>query len=479
MRLLFAIMAAALLAGCVEKPPAIEPATSPAPVRDVEPKTQPATQARAAPTRLPAATTPPKIALRFPPPDFTDHPLPRTSQPPPKADFYEYVDVIILAAALALASYLALKGRSRIGMVLLTIFCLAYFGFYREGCICPIGAIQNVTLAVFHSSYSIPIFVVAIFVLPLVFTLFFGRAFCAAVCPLGAIQDLVLIHPVKVPDWLAGSLRLLAYAYLGGAVVFAATGAGFIICRYDPFVAIFRLNGQLEMVALGVSFLAIALFVGRPSCRFFCPYGVLLGWLSRVAKWQVTITPGKCIQCGLCEDSCPFGAIRKSNVGQPLGRTQGKGVLALVLALFPVLVAAGAGAGYLFGPTMSRVHYSVRLADLVRQEQSGPVDDTTSVDSDQEQKDNMHLAFEVIGRRPGQLYAGAEAIRARYVTGGTLFGAFVGLMVGCMLIRMSVRRTRSDYEADRVTCLACARCFRYCPVHRSPQAELKEQEESE
>ncbi|MHC5086583.1 MAG: 4Fe-4S binding protein, partial [Planctomycetota bacterium] len=37
---------------------------------------------------------------------------------------------------------------------------------------------------------------------PLVFTLFFGRSFCAAVCPLGVIQDLVLLRPLKVPIWL-------------------------------------------------------------------------------------------------------------------------------------------------------------------------------------------------------------------------------------------------------------------------------------
>ena len=122
---------------------------------------------------------------RFPPPEFkeTGHELPITTVPEPRGDLYEYLDTVILLAALSLASYLALKKRSRRGIFILGIFSLFYFGFWRKGCVCSIGAIQNIALALFDHSYTVPITVIAFFTIPLIFTLFFGRAFCAAVQP--------------------------------------------------------------------------------------------------------------------------------------------------------------------------------------------------------------------------------------------------------------------------------------------------------
>ena len=253
---------------------------------------------------------------RFPPPEFeSGHQLPVTTTPAARALFFQYLDVVVLAVCLGVSSWLVFKRRSRNGVMALSIFSLVYFGFWRKGCVCAIGSVQNVALAVFDREYAVPVGVVAFFVLPLVFALFAGRTFCAGVCPHGALQDLVLLKPLKVPLWLEQGLSVLPYIYLGAGVLFAATGSAFIICQYDPFVPIFRMSGRTLMVLSGVALLLLGVFVGRPYCRFLCPYGALLKLGATVAKWRVRVTPDYCTQCRLCEASCPFGAMREPATG--------------------------------------------------------------------------------------------------------------------------------------------------------------------
>lgn len=393
--------------------------------------------------------------IRFPPPEFeSGYTFPETTAPAAQPVFREYLDVVALVAGLLLASYLILKKRNRRAIFVLMIGALLYFGFLRDGCICPIGAIQNVTLTVFDSSYAIPLAATAFFVIPLVFTLFHGRVFCGAICPLGAIQDAVLIRPVAVPRWLENGLRLTAYIYLGAAVLFAATGSAFVICRYDPFVGFFRLAGNWNILVIGACLLSIGLFVGRPYCRFLCPYGVVLRNLSRLSKRRVTITPNECIQCRLCEYACPFGAIRAPTGDWPEGEYRiARKRLALFLVLLPILTACGAWGGYALKNQLARMHPRVRTAERVYLEGAGKIVGT----------DNVVEAFRATGQTVDLLYTDATKIRNRFGLGGALLGGFVGMVAGGKLIVLSVRRRRSEYEADPASCFACGRCYKSCP----------------
>ena len=81
---------------------------------------------------------------------------------------------ILGGAALGVAVWLVLGRRSRKAALWLTVGCLAYFGFYRQGCVCPIGAIQNVTAALADSTLAMPFAVILFFLLPLVAALLVG-----------------------------------------------------------------------------------------------------------------------------------------------------------------------------------------------------------------------------------------------------------------------------------------------------------------
>ncbi len=404
----------------------------------------------------------------FPLPEFkfeSGYSLPVMVQPAARASAVQYLDVTVLFAVLALAAYLVLKRRSRREIFLLMLFSLAYFGFWRKGCICAIGAIQNITLAVFDSSYAVPLPAIVFFMLPLFFALFFGRVFCAAVCPLGAMQDVFVVKPLKLPPWLEQALGLLPYVYLGLAVLFAATGAGFVICRFDPFVSFFRLSGNVYILGLGACFLLVGMFIARPYCRFFCPYSVMLNWFSRLSRWHATITPDECIHCRLCEECCPFDAINKP-AGSQIAERRETGVrrLALLLVLFPLLVASGSWAGSKLAGPLSQANARVLLAERVWQESRGEVKGTT-FETD---------VFRGTGKTQDELYNEALALQGKFRVGGGIFGGFLGLVFIGKLLALSVRRTRVDYEPDRGKCLSCGRCFSYCPREKLRLKKMKD-----
>lgn len=390
-------------------------------------------------------------------PAIEGYPLPTNEFPHPRSVLMEYVDVLVLVVALGLASYLALRSRSRRGLFALTAFSLVWFGFVRRGCVCSIGSIQNVALALGDPSYGISLAIVAFFVLPLGFTLFFGRTFCSSVCPLGAVQELVTLQPVKVPGWLDRTLGLIPYIYLGAAVVFAATGTAFLICEYDPFVAFFRLSGSANMLILGACFLVIGYYVGRPYCRYLCPYGALLKLTAKVSRWRLRIPPEECINCRLCEDACPYGAIQPPTVEQSEKDRRAARIRTLVLfAAAPLVFAACVWAGGKMGIPMSRLHPEVALAERVRQEEIGEVEGTTDASD----------AFYNTGRPRQELYASALALHDRFTMAGYWLGAWVGLVLVVKLAETSIRRRRAEFTADRGNCVSCGRCFWYCPAEQ-------------
>lgn len=133
---------------------------------------------------------------------------------------------------------------------------------------------------------------------------------------------------------------------------------------------------------------------------------------------------------------------------------------ALLLVL--LLPAAGAVVGYFAAPVLARAHYLVQQADQVRLEQASP-DAAHTLQSD---------AFRLHGTRLEDLFAQAAAVERRFRVATPIFGAFCGLVFALLNVGLNADRRREIYEIDYSLCVACGRCFSYCPIEQRRRKAL-------
>ncbi|MCJ7812151.1 hypothetical protein MUP95_02375, partial [bacterium] len=145
------------------------------------------------------------------------------------------------------------------------------------------------------------------------------------------------------------------------------------------------------------------------------------------------------------------------------GRSIERKRLAVLLAILPILVIGGSYMGSRLHTPLSQIHNTVQLAERVRLEELGKVQDTIL----------QSETFQQSGKPLAQLYSEAALIKNQFKRGSTFFGGFIGLAFGSVLIGLSVRRKRRDYTPDRATCFSCGRCFSYCPVGKKESSKNK------
>jgi polyferredoxin len=165
-------------------------------------------------------------------------------------------------------------------------------------------------------------------------TLLFGRFFCGFICPLGTTIDLadavLRRNSPRATNWRRGKFFTLIFL-----LVTAAVGVSFI-GFFDPLAILSRSLALIfypgasyfvglvsalrpavfteTLLALVTLLLILGLGFAAPRfwCRNLCPLGGLLGFLSKFSVLKFSFR-GACKACGLCEKSCPTGAIDSEN----------------------------------------------------------------------------------------------------------------------------------------------------------------------
>jgi polyferredoxin len=145
-----------------------------------------------------------------------------------------------------------------------------------------------------------------------------NKFICSWGCQFGTLQDLIfrlnednkgkpVFKRFKVPFAVSNSIRVIFFIIF---TVIALNWAFDIISPINPFKifspALFGIVGIVFVAFI----LVLSLFVYRPWCHFFCPFG-LIGWLfEKISIFKIKVNYDKCIACGLCEKSCPSNAMK-------------------------------------------------------------------------------------------------------------------------------------------------------------------------
>jgi len=153
------------------------------------------------------------------------------------------------------------------------------------------------------------------FFLLLVFVL--NRSLCAFGCQVGSLQEALywLASPLrkmlgikkhlKLPPWLTLVTRILFV----GSSLWLLVSIGFsLMSEFNPFHA-FELPMALSMLVMSIVIVVSSLFVYRPWCNLFCPFGLVAWVVERVSIFRVRIDRHKCNDCGICVTESPCTAM--------------------------------------------------------------------------------------------------------------------------------------------------------------------------
>ncbi len=162
-------------------------------------------------------------------------------------------------------------------------------------------------LVILGKQQALPVPIIGVFVLLGIFwvlTLVTGRIFCGHLCPIGTTQEIAYLVPVK-KFILGHKQKTMAFRWIFFVLfILAAVLFSLGLVQLFGIHEFFHLNVMSPLFFVFVGLLIVAVFVYRPFCRLFCPFGALL---SLAARWSVIKfkNTDRCIDCLKCIRACP------------------------------------------------------------------------------------------------------------------------------------------------------------------------------
>ena len=240
-----------------------------------------------------------------------------------------------------------MKSLKKVRLVLAILFFLPILLFFIDftGKL-PLFLHNLVSIQLIPALLSLNVVVVILLV---ILSLLFGRIYCSTICPLGVFQD--------IASWKSRLFRkkskkyrfeyskpnnIIRYSILAITIIVFIFGSSFLVLLLDPYsifgrtisqlirpLFIWGNNGltgilskmgnyslyQVEQVsfvpvAFSISvffFVLVAVmswFWGRLYCNTICPVGTVLGFISKISIFHISIKDSDCTSCGLCEKHC-------------------------------------------------------------------------------------------------------------------------------------------------------------------------------
>ena len=141
-----------------------------------------------------------------------------------------------------------------------------------------------------------------------------NKFICAWGCQFGTLQDFIfrlnrksndkeaVFKQYKVPFSVSNSIRIVFFAVF---ILIAFMWSIDIIELVNPF----GIYNPAVLSTIGIAFIAMlligSLFIYRPWCHFFCPFG-LVGWVvEKFSFYKIKVNYDTCIACGDCSKACP------------------------------------------------------------------------------------------------------------------------------------------------------------------------------